>query len=314
MLKYYQDLNAIHEKIEETDGNFTSVPISSSDISEKLRVMHAQRVIAAQLRQIIWQPFSSEITLQDPKYDSLFKKISEGLIKSYGKSGGLRAARFCMALSMRGLQSQPPRMQPSSASKPSASRRAEMFTDKVMTVLSLLVKPSLHQNLQDDLLSLAVSAISVWNVAQTDEREFIAQPTLDPENFDGWYKGIPAPNNEVIVLFPRIIARSCSRVANTRPVGPPGTWIDSEPELDVQETCIHDGTGLPKWSELVLEGEEEEVERREEQSRKSREEKRKRLEEDLKNLEKEEKPIIGHRRGGSQNKRDSITGSGSSPS
>ncbi|KAH6672092.1 hypothetical protein B0J14DRAFT_655966 [Halenospora varia] len=306
------DLNAIHDKIEKADEDFTSVPISISETSEKLRVVHAQRVIAAQLQQIIWQPFSSETTLQDPKYESLFSQISEGLIKSYGKSGGLRAARFCTALSMRGLQSRPPVVQSSSTSKSSASSRAEVFTDKVMAVLSLLVETPLHTELRNNLLDLAASAISVWNIAQTDEREFVAYPTLDPEGIDGWRENISAPNNEVIVMFPRIVARTCSRVADTRPVGPPGMWIDSEPDSYSQETCcIHGGMGLGKWSALVLEGEEEEEERREEEDRKERDETRRRLEEDLKKLED---PVIGHRRGGSQSKRNSITGSGSRPS
>ncbi|RDL38183.1 uncharacterized protein BP5553_05616 [Venustampulla echinocandica] len=141
-----------------------------------------------------------------------------------------------------------------------------MFADKVIAVLSLLVKLSLYPNLRNNLLDLAVSSISMWNVAQTNEREFVAYPTLDLEGLDGWYEGISTPSNDVIVLFPRIIARTCSRVADTRLVGPLGMWIDSEPDSYVQETCIHGGTGLAKWLALVLEGDEEEGEMREEEN------------------------------------------------
>ena len=276
-------------------------------------MVHAQRVIATQLQQIVWQPFSSEITLQDPNSDSLFKTVVDGLMESRGKSGGLRAARLWTALSMRSLQSPSPVTQSSSASKILASSRTKMFIDKVMAVLSLLVKPSLHANLRNDLSDLAESAISMWNIAQLDERELVADPTLPVEGFDGLCEDISASNNEIIVLFPRVIARSCSRAADHRSVGPPGGWIDSEPKQSVQETCIYPGAGLAKWSPLVLEGEAEEEGRKEEEDRKKREEQRKILEDDLKKLDKAEKPLTGHRRG-SHTKRGSITGSQSSPS
>ncbi|KAF8865565.1 hypothetical protein BDZ45DRAFT_711151 [Acephala macrosclerotiorum] len=294
------DLKAIHDRIEKIDKDFTSVPISSSEPSATLLVVHAQRVISAQLRDIIWQPLSSEATLQDPKYALFFDKISEGLAEYYGKNGGLRAARLCTALALRGLQSQPPPVRPSSASTPS---RAHVFSDKVMDILSLLVKPSLHPNFRGSLLGLAVSAMSVWDAAQTDEREIIVDFTLDPKSLEGWHAGIPADQNDCFVLFPRITARACPRIIDTRPVGPPGGWVDSEPEIHVQETCIYGGTGLGKWSAVVLEGEEEEEERKAEEYNKELEEQRRVFEEGLKKL----KNPMAEKRRMSQNKKESTT-------
>ena len=286
------------------------MPISSTENSANLRVAHAQRVISAQLQNIIWQPFSSETTLQNPKYVSLLSQISEGLIEYYGKPGGLRVTRICSALALRGIQSQPSTVQPSSTSKPPLPGRAQVFCDKVMAVLSFLVNPSLHSSFRKSLLDLAVSAISVWDIAQTDEREVIVDPNLDPAGFEGWHEDIPEPCNRVLVLFPRITARSYSRTTDSRPVGPPGGWVDSEPKLHIEETCIYDGTGLAKWSEVVTQGEEEEEERKVKEQNKMVEDKRRTLEEDLKKLKNS---VIGTRRM-SQNKRDSTVATTSKPS
>lgn len=292
----------MHDKIEDVDSGFTSVPISGSEVSEKLRVAHAQRVITSQLRDLIWQPFSSEITMQESKHVSLLHLISDELAKSpHDSSGGRRAARVHAALTMRGLQSQ----------SSSSTSRPEVFTDKVMAVLSLLVKPSLHPNLRKSLFDLATSAVSLWNAAQTDEREFIVDPTLDPAGYEGWCEDMSTSNNEIIVLLPRVIARRYPRMVEHLPIGLPGMWVDSEPESHVQETCIHRGMGVAEWSALILAGEEEEEERRAKQERKRVEEKGRVLEEDLKKLEE---PSPGHRRYMSQSRRESMTGSGSNVS
>lgn len=180
-----------------------------------------------------------------------------------------------------------------------------------MAVFSLLVKPSLHPNLRDSLFDLAASAVSLWNVAQTDEREFIVDPTLDPTGYEGWHEDMAAPNNGVIVLLPRIVARRYSPIVDNRPIGPPGMWIDSETESHVEEICINSGKGLAEWSALVIEGEEEEDERTAKQEREKGAEKRRVLEEELKRLDKQ---APGHKRRTSQTRRDSTTGSGLSPS
>ena len=250
--------------------------------------------------------------MQEPKYGEFFLQIIDGLVKYYGTSRGPRAARVSTALSMRGLQSQPEAIQSSSASKSSPSGRAEMFVGRVMNVLSLLVKPSLHSNLRNSLFDLAVSAISVWDITQTDERQFVAYPTLDPEWFAGSNEGNSASKYKgVIVLFPRIGAGICPRVDKTRPVGPPGMWTDPEPEHSIQETCIVDGDGLAKWSALVVDGQQEVEESNKEEERKDLEEKKRVVEESLERLQKKD---VTHRRGSLQSQRDSITESGSSPS
>jgi len=237
------------------------------------------------------------------------------LIESYGNITGPRAARLYTALSVRGLRSQPPEVLSSSTSTSSTPSRADTFANKVMAVLSILIEPSLHANLRGDLLKLAASASSVWDVAQCDKRQFITYPTLDPEDledledFGGCPDDISPPNNEIIVKFPRIIAQSCPRGAGARPAGPPGGWVESEPEPYIQETLIQRGMGLPKWSSLVMDGEEEEEDMRLDKERKEREEEKRRADESLKELEK---ASTRTKRRSLQSKRDSIAESRSS--
>lgn len=302
----------MHDEIEKVDKNFEIVPLSGSEISEKLRIVHAQRVISAHLRNCIWQPFSSETTLQDEKYVSLFNQISNGLVEFYGKGGGLRAARLCTALSMRGLQYQPSAESSTeqsslvSGSSAPLPGRAEIFTEKVMSVLSLLVEPSLRPKLRDSLFDLAKSAIAVWQIAQTDEREVVVYATIDAESLGERPDDIsPYSTDGVIVLFPRITATSCSRITDLRTMNVPGTFEEAEPELNVQETCIYEGAGLPEWSPLVEQGEEEEDERREVEDEKKREELKRFHEEEAKKLKN---PGMSRRKL-SQSRKPSMTGS-----
>lgn len=206
---------------------------------------------------------------------------------------------------MRSLQSQPPREQSLSTSKSSTPlpRRAEIFTKNVMSVLSPLIKPSIRSNLQINLLDVAKLAISVWNIAQTDEREIIVYPDLDPEILGG------EPSDSVIVLFPRITAQSCSRITDTRPISIPGTFEAPEIELHIQKTCIYDGAGLLQSSPLVSQGEAEEYERKEKEEKTKIEKKRRMLDEEEKKLLQNQS--ISQRRRASQ---VSMTGSGSRPS
>jgi len=327
-LKPFQDFKTIHEQLKDLDNGFASIPISSSPASEKLCVAHARRVISSSLLKIIWKPFSSEITAQDSKYVFLLNQISEGLEKSaQDSSGGRRAARVCNALTMRGLQSQLPIDQSSSTSGSSPRpvfSRADKFTHEVMAVLSLLVKPSLRPNLRNNLLDLANSAISLWNIAQQDEREIIFCPELDPMKIDEWRvrefhdittdEDMSAPHDGVFMLFPRITARDCARGAESRakhPKGLPGMFPGSEPEPPIIETCIYSGAGLAQWSPLVLDGEEEEEERKNKEKMKDVEEQRKMLEEKMENLKNLEKSVTeltaGRRMSGSR--RESSAGS-----
>lgn len=278
------DLNALHSKIENLDKEFISVPISRSEPSATLRAAHAQRIISAQLQDIIWQPFSSETTLQDPKYASLFRQISDGLVRRYRGNCGLRAARLWKALTLRSLQYSE---LTSETSTPSPDR-AQVFSDKVMTILSLLIKPSLHTSFRGSLLDLAKSAIDVWNIAQTDQCEVVVDLNIDLKSLDGWCEDIPEAQTGAIVLFPRITAVSYPRITGTRPAGPPGSWVDSdpEPEIHIEENHIYDGKGLGKWSPVIREGEEEEEERKEQEEEEKTEEMRRKLQEELQKFTK----------------------------
>lgn len=178
-----------------------------------------------------------------------------------------------------------------------------------MAILSLIVKPSLHQDLQSDLFDLATSAVSLWNTAQTDQNDIIVYPMLDPASYEGWCEELFNCNSGVIVLFPRITMRECSRKVINRPIGPPGTWVDYEPELHVQEICVHDGEGLEEWSELVLDGADEEAERALKQERERAEEQKRLLEERIKKMDE---PVEYQRRK-SLGRRESFAGSVSSP-
>ena len=98
----------------------------------------------------------------------------------------------------------------------------------------------------------------------------------------------------MIVLFPRIIARTYSRRIDSRPAkGPPGSWVDNltAPEEQSEETCIFAGAGVGKWSDLVMQGEEEEYERKMKEEEREVEEKKRILVENLKQLEKPKRKL-----------------------
>lgn len=173
-----------------------------------------------------------------------------------------------------------------------------------MKVLSLLLNPKIHPALQKDLTCLATSAISLWSIVQTDEREFEVHPSLGPASFEK-PDDIDLTDSRVFVLFPCVTARSRLQVVKTRPVGLPGGWVDSKPELPFEEICIHKGVGLPDWEQSVRAGEEEEEDRRRMQVIESNEKKRKELEEEMAKLNK---PDIGHRRANSYSRKNSMLG------
>lgn len=212
--------------------------------------------------------------------------------------GSNRAARMQAALTMRGLQSQ----------ASSSLSRVEIFTNNVMTVLSLLVKSTSHESLRADLLALATSAVALWDAAQTDERELVVYPTIDPKVCNGWSQDIAADDAKVIVLFPRMVARRYPWILEKRTEDPsaPGA-IPEEAEERVEESCIHDGNGLGTWDPVVVDGEEEEEERKAGLEMAAFEEKKRALEESMKKLE----PGRLHKRRLSQIRRDSIPVAGS---
>jgi hypothetical protein len=296
-----QDLDAaVHDKIVEIDADFTPVPISNSIVSKELCLVHFQRVISSQLQAILWQPFSSEETVQDQNLTPLLIQIYEWLINNphEGKSG-LRAARTYAALTIRSLHAQS-----------TSTIRAEIFTDNIMKVLSLLLNPKIHPAFQKDLTHLATSAISLWSIAQNDERELRVRPTLDPLSLQKPEGDIDITDSKVFVLFPCVTARCCSQLGNTRPAGPPGGWVDSKPELQFEEIYIHEGAGISEWEQVVRAGEDEERDRRMKQEIETNEKKIRELEDKVEKL----KPEMGHKRVNSFGRRNSVLSGKSTPS
>ncbi|RDL33074.1 uncharacterized protein BP5553_08513 [Venustampulla echinocandica] len=243
--------------------------------------------------------------------DSKFNKWRRTLvpISTSEVSAELRVARAQRVISTQ-LRSRLVSERLSSTSKlsTSLSGRAQVFNNNVMAVFSLLVKPSLHSDVRTDLLDLARSAISVWDVAQADEREVIVEPGLDPVGHKGWHDNIPESQTNILVMFPRIIARGYSRTSVSRSANIPGRWVDPETELHILETPIYGGKGPTKWSEVVLEGEEEEEDWKAKEEDQKIKEKKRTLQEDLKKLEN---PFVGTRR---MSQMESNAGAASKPS
>jgi len=211
------------------------------------------------------------VGLDKPKVSVLLSQAAQGLSKSTQDATGFRASRLFTAFAHRGLKSISP-----------STGRSEKFSDKVMAILLLLVKPDLHSSLRDELIKLATSATALWDLVQTDVSEVTVLPALDGTDFVTVDEASPPPGNpdEIIVLFPRITARTCVLATDARPKDIP----DAEAESSIQESLICRGIGLPEWSDLVVDGEEEEDERRVDQDRKMREEEKRKLEENLEKL------------------------------
>jgi len=251
----------------DADIAFASIPISESRESRDLRIARAQVIISSSLCDIVWQPFSSEKTVQYPELVSVLRDISAELAKAnHGSTSGPRAAGIWRALTMRALQSLPPPPLPSTQSNPPPLSRAERVTNKVLSILSPLVAPSQEPQLRDDLRALANSAISVWSSAQTGGLQLIVSSSLDLSQRNEWRSLVfdPPSTDDVVsstyprifTLFPRVTALKMPVLAEA-PASLPGSWPEQNQEPYVNETRIHPGTGLPEWSVLVLRGKEE---------------------------------------------------------
>jgi hypothetical protein len=202
----------VHDKLEEVDADFSSVPISNSPVSKELCLAHFQRVISSQIQAVLWQPFSSEITVEDPKQTSILNQIYDRLARSSQENkSSLRAARTCAALIARSLHSQP-----------TSIRRVEIFTNNMVKVLSLLLNLKILPALRKDLTRLATSAISLWSIVQSDKREIRVHSTLDSASFETPEEDVDMTNSRVFVLFPCVTARSCTQIGNAYPASPPG--------------------------------------------------------------------------------------------
>lgn len=282
--------DAVHDKLEEADADFTSVPISNTLVSKELCLMHFQRVISSQLLDILWTPFSSEKTVQDPIQASLLNDIYYGLAQSSDKDKGFHAARTFAALTIRSLHSQS-----------MSNIRTELFVENITKVLFILLNSKIHPALRKALTQLATSAIALWSIVQNDERELHVKFTVDLTSFEKPEEGIDLANSEIFVLFPCVTARSCSVDDHT--VSPPGRFEDFKPEIEFKETSIHNGVGMPDWDQLVRAGEDEEIERKKKQVDENNKIKRRKFEEEM---EKSNKPILAHKRVNSNSRRSSV--------
>ncbi|EKD19552.1 uncharacterized protein L3040_002569 [Drepanopeziza brunnea f. sp. 'multigermtubi'] len=299
-----QEWKPIHDKLTELDACFASVPISESDDSKMLRTAHVRRLISSKLHKIILQPFSSDMNSQGDNKASveLLRKIMVSLSEC-GPGTGRHAATVFRTLAIHGLQCKradhtgtsdhPPRLY---------AARAEAFIQSVMPVLSLLTPGTQQPALKDALVSLAESAISVWELAQTDENLDITvsldlNPSLEAKwrssefdagaTPDAW---VPSTLRRIFTLFPTVLAKTAS-AAEDPAMSIPGGFEQSGPEMVWQEICIHDGIGLAESSALVWRGKEEQEQREEDevQERLKREIEDKRRELDVRGKAKSQK-------------------------
>ncbi|KAE9373701.1 hypothetical protein N431DRAFT_465980 [Stipitochalara longipes BDJ] len=275
--KYFQELKTedasnIHQKLIDADIAFASIPLSESRESRDLRIARAQVIISSSLCDIVWQPFSSEKTVQDPDLASVLRDISAELAKAnHGSTSGPRAAGIWRALTMRALQSLPPPLPSTESNLPPLSR-VDRVAHKVLSILSPLVAPSQEHQLRDDLHALANSAISLWSSAQTGRLQLIVSSSLDIAQRNEWRSLVfdPPSTDDVVssthprifTLFPRVTALKMPVPADA-PASLPGSWPEHNQEPHMIETVIHRGTGLPELSALVVKGKDEEEWRKE---------------------------------------------------
>ncbi len=278
---HLKDFDSIHNELEATDPHFASVPISLSEESELLRLAHGQQVISGLLCDLVWQPFSSEKTFQQPDFAANLSTISMELEKS--SPGGRRAKGVWAALTMRALHSLSVASKASSDEKfpeTPTSGRVEELVSKVFHQLKALVSPSQEAQFRSDLVALGHSAISAWSCAQTDELQITVCPTLEMSNANAWRSHVFDPIEDdtameikssahprILTLFPSVTAKKALPVAKVS-AGPPGSWPEPDGDTAWEEICIHPGSGLRECSTLVINGKAEEEERKAEEKRK----------------------------------------------
>jgi hypothetical protein len=262
------------------DSTFSDVPFSNTETSKQLRIAHSQRVIAGAVYDIVWQPFSSDITTEDSKLSKLLQDVGAAV-------GTGRSADVWRAVTMRALKSistahtQPQHSPSQTLSAAHAIKsREDKLMELVLSVLGPLLDPSDLLQFKADLLQITKQAISVWTSAQADERTFTVNPKLNQENKHDWkiaaldYVSFHVDGSNQVVgprrrnasgvftLFPIITATKPVQVQKAGPA-PPGSWPgkDQQQVLNAEVTLIHDGLGLPQDSDIVQEGisEKEEV-------------------------------------------------------
>lgn len=196
---------------------------------------------------------------------------------------------------MRALQDLPSTPASPQSSQPTPSHNcAELAVDKIVEILSPLVKSSNEKTLRKDLLVLARSALDIWSSAQTDELHISVYPNLDPSSRKEWRSSTLDPDEgsdvisstlpRIFTLFPRITASEVSRIKEPPANSLPGAWAGDHHEPEITETCIHTGTGLAECSALVIAGKDEAEEARDLLVQEE-------LERDMQSLEKKQKEL-----------------------
>jgi hypothetical protein len=273
LLIKYQDWDKIQKDLIAIDKCFQSIPISDSEASRDLRVAYAQRTISTVLCATIWQPFSSEMALSYPNSPELLDQIYEKLAKSDLEGNRGREASVWKVLTMRTLQSLDRDLQLSQTS--TSQDRAHQAVNTMLTRLSPLVALPQKEQIEKALLAIAISAINVWNVAQTDVLKLTARATLDPAERNTWRSAkfdpvssaeeeageVNGDSTAVFTLFPKVVAYTLPLPAKSSLVLP-GTVAGPEQESTVTETSICPGAGLHERADLVARGKEEEEEKR----------------------------------------------------
>ncbi|OBT99384.2 hypothetical protein VE01_02543 [Pseudogymnoascus verrucosus] len=273
-----EEMRNLPAKISASDSAFTSVPLSNSETSLQLRTAHAQRVISDAVYNTVWRHFSSDITSDDLRLSTFIEKMGSAVAKSDGSG---RSADVWRAVTVRTLESlsttetrrQEGILQEAGTAK-SFKCREDKLVNLVLSILGSLVDPPSLPQFKADLLDIARDAISVWTSAQSDERTFTINSTLNQENKRDWnvaaldYDSLYAdggpqqvveskPFTEVFTLFPIIIATKRVQAPKAA-TGPPGSWPEQDQQaLGKEVTLIHNGLGLPQESEMVQRGIEE---------------------------------------------------------
>lgn len=113
---------------------------------------------------------------------------------------------------MRALQDLSATLPPpqSSTTQPTPSHHcAEVAVEKILSTLSPLVKSLQGENLRNNLLALAQSAMDIWYSAQTDKLHVIVYPILDPGSREEWRSSTLDPDTGSDIIssaLPRMLS------------------------------------------------------------------------------------------------------------
>ncbi|KAH7419396.1 hypothetical protein BKA64DRAFT_634087 [Cadophora sp. MPI-SDFR-AT-0126] len=267
-----KDWASLHDKLKDLDPCFASIPISDSEDSKLLRTAHMERIISFSLSTLVFKPFSSDNTFQTERQHAvnLLEEVALGL----GRSGdNRRAAAVFKSLAIRGLGS--PNSQETASSL--YSKRTDAFLQSIKPVWSLLIPQAQHESLEENLRTLAESAMSLWNTVQNDEfleinasldldlalREKWRSPLFDEDCVSNGLAVTLSTRPRIFTLFPHITAKAFATGPEPT-VKIPGSFENPKAEAQMREFCIHPGIGMCESSALVLRGKEEQEDLEEE--------------------------------------------------